>query len=255
MKEYLKIRRDRFSGYKEDIVNNFNIDLNSWTNPYTRIKARIYIELSIPIIYIALKLKIGANAMTSLYITVCLTGILLQFTATPTLWHIGLLLFFLSSTLDWVDGFLARHHGTASDYGAKLDESAGEIHIYAFMTTLTLWVGNITENPIYPQISAILVFLFLTLKILNTISTQQPYSLTSNREKYKNKHTFLSKEFIYKIIIYDGRSRYTDLLILLCIIYYLYPQIFFSIYIPFYWAFLYSFILMKKLLFIAQLKM
>lgn len=69
--------------------------------------------------------KISANAVTLFAMTIsCLVGLLLFFTAQPTLFLILPVWMFLRMALNAIDGMLAREHGQQSRLGAYLNELA-----------------------------------------------------------------------------------------------------------------------------------
>lgn len=240
-RDYKLIRKDILN-YKIRTLKDFGIDLYSWKNPYTRIKSRLYAEFAVPLILLGLKMKISPNFITSFYIILGFLAVISQFSPYMKLNTFALFFFFFNAILDWVDGFIARYTKSTSLYGANLDSKAGTLNITFFMLTLTLWIENQVNSNIFYYLAITIISLQYMLYLLNQ---DEHNPLRTNKKSSKSINQWTESK-IYKILIYDGRSRYTDLLLFLCVIYLIYPQLQFILVFPFYWSLILLSIFVKK---------
>lgn len=131
--------------------------LNNWKkNPYTFLKARLYMEASAILVYFLIKTRIKANTITIIYALLGLAGgVLLAIPANKTI-LIAIFIFFLKGILDWSDGHFARIKGETSITGAILDEYGGLLGVLGLQMGLGLYVA---------QKSGMTIFYYLTLLI------------------------------------------------------------------------------------------
>lgn len=240
-RDYKLIRKDILD-YKARTLEDFGIDLYTWKNPYTRMKSRMYAEFAVPIILLSLKMKISPNFITSIYIILGFLAVISQFSQNTKLNTFAIFLFFFNAVLDWVDGFVARYTQSTSLYGANLDSKAGTLNITFFMLTLTLWVENQVNYTFFYYLAIAIISLQYMLYLINQ-DEHTPLKLKKESSKSIKEWT---ESKIYKILIYDGRSRYTDFLLFLCLIYLLYPELLFIVVFPFYWSLVLFSVFVKK---------
>jgi len=221
MKNFLSIRKQLV----KDVYNKFKT--NRLGKNYSKIKALICLELGAVFAFIFIRLKIKPNVITFFYILLILIATVLLASGQRNLIYLGIFIFFFKNSLDLIDGFIARITGETSEIGHKLDTWAGSISLICFQLALGLYVYSKSLN---------INYLYLTLIIvsLSAIDFKKHYlSLTSskNNNKIYNYRNSLSKKYkkspnlifyylfkILEILNYDGRSRYTDLILLLIII-------------------------------------
>ena len=111
-------------------------------NPYSCLKARLYIEGSVPLVYLLLKTKIKPNTVTIAYCLLgILGGILLAIPINVTI-LIAIFIFFLKGTLDWTDGFLAKIKEEISVTGDILDLYGAVLGAVAFQMGLGFYVAQ-----------------------------------------------------------------------------------------------------------------
>jgi len=102
---------------------------------YSDYKAKFYIYVSAPLIYIFLKLKIKPNVITLAYIILGLLGGILLSVNNKSCIYGAVAILFLRPILDWCDGMVAHYIDMQSPEGHCLD-------IYgAYSGWIALWTG------------------------------------------------------------------------------------------------------------------
>ena len=121
---------------------------------------------------------------------------------------------------DYIDGALAYLKGKQSKEGHELDVWAGEINKIGVITGVLMYIFNSTKN-----LEVILLLLIIVLlnfldprrhlrKFSKTIYDKKSKSHLSYSKKTKNNFIFI----FFKFLNYDGRTSYSDFLILLILI-------------------------------------
>jgi len=221
MNDFLSIRKKLV----KDVYDKF--ETNRLGKNYSKVKALINLELGAILAFFFIKLKIKPNIITFFYILLVLIATFLLASGKENLIYFGVLIFFFKNSIDLIDGFIARITNTASEIGHKLDTWAGTISLICFQLALGLYVYSKSLNIHY-------LYLTLIIVTLSAIDFKKHYlslsSTESNNEIY-NYRNLLGQEYkkssnsifyylfkILEILDYDGRSRYTDLILLLIVI-------------------------------------
>ena len=129
------------------------------------------------------------------------------------------MIFFFKNSIDLIDGFIARVQKNSSEMGHILDTWAGQISLIGFQVAIGLYLYSALEN---------INYLYLIIINLLTYALDFKKHFLTNKLNLKKRnldmrdHFFREKLSLKKIIIkvllffeYDGRSRYTDLILLL----------------------------------------
>lgn len=102
---------------------------------YSHYKARFYMYVSVPLIYLFLKAKVRPNAITVLYILLGIFASICLCLNSRAFIYCGLIILFLRPILDWCDGSVAGYMNMRSFKGHCLD-------VYgAYSGWIALWTG------------------------------------------------------------------------------------------------------------------
>lgn len=157
MIKYLDLRTRNYEDRKKR-SNFFEVDINDWKkNPYSFLKAIIYIELSTILAFFFQYTFLTANHISLMY---CISGVvagLLLITGSDAIMIAGLIIFFLKGTFDWTDGLIARIKNETSSVGHILDTWGSHIGTISLISSLGIYCYNSSNNNLY---------LFLTITIL-----------------------------------------------------------------------------------------
>lgn len=208
------IRKELYLEATRGAIDSPDLYARSWKlDPYTKLKSYLYMELASIVVFLAIKFGVKPNTITLFYAhagTVALFC-LVWFGEVFLIW--GCLIFFLKTSLDWADGFLARKLGCTSKGGQTLDVWGGSTN----RISLLLFVGY----AMFLQ-TGFSYFLFITIAILllsfmasklSEISLGYLGKRRARAQRKPYKETLLYQ--IARSIYFDGRSRYTDFLIAL----------------------------------------
>tara|TARA_B100000579_G_scaffold438014_1_gene470881 strand:+ start:7641 stop:8438 length:798 start_codon:yes stop_codon:yes gene_type:complete len=203
MIKYLDLRRQNYEDRKTRNTD-FEFDILDWkSNPYSCLKARIYIELSSIFAFLFQFTSVTANHVSLLY---CFSGIvagLLLVSNVDALMMSGLLIFFLKGSLDWTDGLIARMKNQTSSLGHILDVWGSHIGTMSLISSLGIYCFNISNNNIY----LFLVIAILFLKIID-------FKLFSYHQLF---YEFLNNKINLKIKTNESELKKKDTLIVLFI--------------------------------------
>lgn len=224
MFNYIQLRKK----FYKDISHKFKT--NRLGKHYSKFKALICSEIGIFLTYLFLKFKIKPNTITLIFVFIIFLGTVFMASGVKEFILIGIIIYFFKNSLDLSDGFVARVTKQTSSMGSILDIWAGSVSIIFFQISVGLYVYSKSNETI---------FLILTLLIitLNAIDFKKIYLIESSN--YKNKKFNLKDIFrnkkrknifieLFEILDYDGRSRYTDLILLIILLEIFYSNLFFS---------------------------
>ena len=252
VENYKLIRKNLY----EDVFSS--LKLHGWKKKYSKIKALLCIEIGAFLTFFALKFKVKPNTITLLFVLLVVIATILLSSKNNILVIIGLFIFFLKNTLDLIDGHIARVTKQTSNIGHILDIWGGAVSHIFFQIATCLYVYSRTSDAIF--LVAILIICVLSLldfkkHYLFFSEKEEQKKFTSDwktqKEKIKNNFYGLKKQFvkIFLILDYDGRSRYTDLVILIILVEIFKNQLIITTIIPYLWVatnivkFLYKFYL------------
>jgi len=159
MIKYLDLRTKNYKDRKERNTN-FDFNIYDWKkNPYSCLKARVYIELSTIFAFFVQYTSLTANHISLIY---CISGIvagILLATNSDALMISGLIIFFLKGSIDWTDGLIARIKNQTSSIGHILDTWGSHIGTISLISSLGIYCFNNSNNNIYLFLTIIILFL------------------------------------------------------------------------------------------------
>jgi len=219
MIKYLDLRTRNYEDRKKRI-DFFEVDINDWKkNPYSFLKAIIYIELSTILAFFFQYTFLTANHISLMY---CISGVfagLLLTTNLDSLMVTGLIIFFLKGTFDWTDGLVARIKNETSSVGHILDTWGSHIGTISLISSLGIYCYNNSNDNLYLFLTIIILFIkIIDFKLF--AYHQLFYELLNNdinfEIKKNNKDKNLKKKdgFIIFFIknFLDDRARTVDLI-------------------------------------------
>ena len=193
-------------------------DIDTWKkNPYSCLKSRVYIELSIIFAYLLQFTAVTPNHVSLIY---CLSGIIagaFLVTDNNSLMIVGLLIFFLKGSIDWTDGLIARIKNQTSSVGHILDTWGSHIGTISLITSIGIYCFNLTSNNIYLFLTILILFLKIIdfkffayhqifIEVLNK-KINIKLNIDEETNTFKKKDSFLVL-FIKNFM--DDRSRSVD---------------------------------------------
>jgi len=223
-------------------VEAAGIDLATWSHPYTRIKASIYVETAVPLIKLATRYKWTPNFITLIFICSSVVALALMFLNNTIASILALAIMFLNGTLDWADGALARSTSQETEMGAWFDPMAGRVKQVAFMSIVAVFSYHATANIILLYVAIFNLFLMIILSTIPQLGKSQnssPHSSSLSDARTSIYRSRPSTKFLIAFAYYDGRARYTDLLILLMVLN-LFYDLKLIVLFPFLWIFVLS---------------
>lgn len=163
---YAEIRKYHYAGQRK-IFELQGEDMDNWFRyPYSAFKARVYIELSVALVYLLEKTNVHPNHVTILYALTAVIGGLLLSVGTDLTVVFALIVFFLKGVLDWSDGLLARLTNRCSNEGAVLDPWGGLVHSYCFLIGIGFYLFSRSGDVTY-------IYLMVLILLLRGIDPRQ----------------------------------------------------------------------------------
>ena len=224
MLSFTQLRKHNYDYRRDELVDIANID--DWKfSPYSCFKARIFIELSTILAFFLQRTKVSPNQITYLYTLLGVIGGILLSLNEENLIITGCLIFYFKGALDWTDGIIARLKGQKSSIGHILDAWGSDVGHLFFVSGLTVYCYNLTNNILYLFI-LICFLLFKSLDFKEYLYKQSFYEINSNSQNIENEilnnNKIVKKKdgFIYIVIksFMDERARTTDSVILVILL-------------------------------------
>ena len=117
MFNYNKLRKKHYRSSVSKLKKNTKIDISNWLkNPYTFLKARLFIEISSIIVYFLQFTKVSPNQVTSIYIFLGFISGLFLASNNDILILISLFLFVFKNVFDWSDDQGNKHRSSSSSH-------------------------------------------------------------------------------------------------------------------------------------------
>lgn len=265
---YNNLRKKHYRSSVNKLKKNTKIDISDWLrNPYTFLKARLFIEISAIIVFFLQFTKVSPNQVTSLYIFLgFLSGVFLA-SNNDTLILISLFLLVFKNVFDWCDGLLARIKNDTSNLGDVLDRWGSIVGYNSFIFGFGFYLYNESQdiNYIIIVLSIILlksidlkdyVYHIIGYKIIkenNTKNILKLLNININKKSFKKNKKF--EKFKQSILMFldDNRSHTIDPIALLILIDNFYKNLNFLPYI-FYLIFLKNFLFFLGGIYITYFK-
>tara|TARA_Y100000590_G_scaffold402422_1_gene488171 strand:- start:1609 stop:2409 length:801 start_codon:yes stop_codon:yes gene_type:complete len=241
-KKYTAVRRDLYEeAYKTELELGINLSSFIYA-PYTKLKFHYSMELASFFIFLLLKTNIRPNTLSLFYSFLGLMGVILFYIDSTVATLIALFIFFSKVIVDWMDGHIARLTNQTSKLGAYLDDWGALVTNTCFQIGISIYLTRITGNYNYYLIALAMVTLS-AIDLRNYIfqNSSQKQNLLSERLKQKETTNIkINKLFnvfakVFSIVRYDGRSRYTDFVILIILFELYFNQVFLSFIFPWLW--------------------
>ena len=229
MLNLIQIRKRHYDHQRNKLIN-MDANIDDWKfSPYNCLKARIYIELSSIVVFFLQYTNVSPNQVTFLYVLSGILGGVLLSLNNQTLIIIGCLIIFFKGVLDWADGLLARIKEQTSSIGHILDAWGSNVGYIFFISGLTVYCYNLTNNSFYLFI-LIIFLIFKSIDFKNYLYQQSFYEIsnkTGNIESKileKNEIKEKKENFLYKFIksSMDDRARTTDSVLLIILLNFFY---------------------------------
>ena len=217
---------------KEEATSRLNYSENQI---YSKFKSKITIKLASIFVFLSLKFEIKPNTITFIYIAAVFFAFLLISFGTNKFVLLGLIIYFFKNSLDNTDGHLARITNNTTQLGHILDIWAGFFSLILFQISIYFYTFSNTDNKFY-IFAAIFILLLYCIDFkkhylsLKSENSNESKSFTLRKDKISENFSpiFKTPIKILSLIDYDGRSRYTDLVILIILIEILFNQLFLS---------------------------
>ena len=146
---YIDLRNIHYKKSRQLFKSNGE-DMDNWLiYPYSSLKARFYIELSVMLVLFLQNTKVAPNHLTLIYALSGVVGGILLALPSDTSVFLGLLVFFLKGVLDWSDGLLARLTNRCSAEGAVLDPWGALVNSFGFLIGIGFFIFNNTNDITY----------------------------------------------------------------------------------------------------------
>ena len=251
------IRKKHYNRQRKNLKENFGLDMDDWfKNPYSCLKARLYMEAASILVFIVQNTKVTPNFLSLIYVFLGATGGIFLASNNQNLILISLIVFFSKDLFDWSDGLLARLTKQTSELGGLLDNWGAQVGAYSFLCGLGIYLYHKNGEEHFAALAIIIVLIkSLDLKKYayeNTMhrifhSKTKTIVKNINHTKRKDKDKFgLSNNFYFIrnfiVNFLDNRSRTTDFICLLIFIDTLYINVVLLNYI-YYLIFLRAFVL------------
>ena len=232
---YKKIRLFLFKRniaiFKEDGWN-FKI----FPDPYRKIKTTFNLEISSFFLFLLNKTKIHPNLVTYFGIFWVYLGVFCFYLNNLFSIFMGLIIFFTKLIPDYIDGALAFLKKKQSLKGHYLDLFAGNINKLGFVIGSLIYIYFSTNNISIIYCIFFIIFIFFTDPRIYKIRFRVLYDkkTSSHKENIISSKEIIIKKY-FKFLNYDGRTSYSDLVILLILIDYIYEVNIFLNYLPWLW--------------------
>lgn len=221
MFKYNKVRNFLFKRNIRLFKEEYNWDYKFLKSPYKKIKTAFNLEIAAILIFLLCKTRIKANQVTLFGVIWVYFGTLLISTNIDELIILSLVVYFTKLIPDYMDGTLAHLRNEQSKEGFELDLWAGEINKLGLIAGTIIYIYNNTNNTDY-------LFVLIIIILFNIIDPRKHLSRTkfgiSNYKKNVKTHVQKKKEnenlvlIFFKFINFDGRTNYSDFIILLIIL-------------------------------------
>lgn len=225
----------------------YNWDYKFLTSPYRKIKTIFNLEIASILVYYVSNTNIKANHVTLFGVIWVFLGTIFIASNTDFIFF-GLFIYFTKLIPDYMDGSLAHLKKQQSKLGFELDLWAGEINKIGVIIGVTIYIFNLTKNNLY----LIILIFIITLNYIDPRKhlSKTKFSITIYKKKLKT-HIQRKKKNINKVfnfikqLNFDGRSWYSDFLILLILINEFYNYNLILVLLPWLWLILNFLILLR----------
>jgi phosphatidylglycerophosphate synthase len=220
------------SGLYQDVyraeLQLFGIDLSDWRkHPYTKLKSYYYIEAGAILAFFLLKTSVRPNTITLIYAFMGVAGAVLFATGIPAAIAAGIFIFFSKAIPDWIDGHIARLKNQTSRLGGLLDSWGAKVNLLSFQTAICLYLAQVEGSDVYYLLAVIISlasavnfrsYIFEHTAKAVSIAVQDGEQMTHDTEPQASSSAIDIARMLVLFLRYDGRSRYTDAVLLVVLI-------------------------------------
>lgn len=245
LNNYKEIRKKLYTDVYESELKRFNIDLNKWNeNPYTKLKSYYYIEIGAFLTYFLLKTKVTPNSITLVYANLGILAALLMLPGNTTTTLLAIFIWFSKAIPDWIDGHIARVKNMTSAIGGMLDSWGAHVNTLSFQVGICFFLAQNSSSEIYLFLALAIVYssainfrTYMYQHINKSIEPLSDQALVNKKNNYERSFINTVKKLASKLR-YDGRSRYTDLVLLIVLLEVFFDTNFLSIVFVWMWSIL-----------------
>ena len=185
------IRKKHYNRQRKNLKENFGLDMDDWfKNPYSCLKARLYMEAASILVFIVQNTKVTPNFLSLIYVFLGATGGIFLASNNQNLILISLIVFFSKDLFDWSDGLLARLTKQTSELGGLLDNWGAQVGTYSFLCGFGIYLYN-KNGEEYFAVLAIIIVLIKSLDL----------------KKYAYENPSLNPKFIFAYPAYNLRNN------------------------------------------------
>tara|TARA_B110001452_G_scaffold241071_1_gene223025 strand:- start:1789 stop:2613 length:825 start_codon:yes stop_codon:yes gene_type:complete len=268
MYSYQKLRKKHYSSSVIKFKKSAKIDISNWTkNPYTFLKARLFIEVASILVFFLQYTKVTPNSITGLYIFLGFLSGLFLASNNSTLILISLFLIVFKNVFDWSDGLLARIKNNSSSLGDVLDRWGSVVSYNSFIFGFGFYLFNENQDKFFLLITFAIIFLksidlkdyvyhLVGYKIIKENNVSKVLSLLNIKNKSHNINKNSKFEKFKRAVIMlmdDSRSHTIDPIVLIIFIDHFYKDLIFLPYI-FYIIFFKNFLFFSGGVYITYFK-
>ena len=202
-----------------EIFKSNGWDFKFLPDPYRKIKTNLNLEISSLILFFLNKTEIHPNVITFFgifWVYLGVSGILYQ-TDVSTLF--GLFIFFTKLIPDYIDGALAFLKKKQSKKGHLLDVLAGNLNKLGFIIGTLIYIFYSSNDNLVLYLLFFIIILFVTDPRIYKKKSKTFFDKKINSHVEINnfkKDNPIKK--ILKFLYYDGRTSYSDVVILLILL-------------------------------------
>jgi len=249
MFKYTSVRNFLFKRNLKLFKEEYDWDYKFLKSPYRKIKTVLNLEIAAFLIFLVSNTRIKANHITLFGVLWVYLGTVLISTNISLLVYLSLVIYFTKLIPDYMDGTLAHLKKEQSKEGFELDLWAGEINKIGLITGTIIYIYNLTNNINY-------LYILIIIILLNIIDPRKHLSRTkfgvsvykknikTHIQKIKKNKSVIFK--FLKFINFDGRTNYSDFIILLIILDLKFNINLLLILLPWLWVFLNILILIRS---------
>ena len=249
MFKYNKVRNFLFKRNLKLFKEEYDWDYKFLKSPYRKVKTVLNLEIAAILIFLVSNTRIKANHITFFGVLWVYLGTFLISTNSYHLVYLSLVVYFTKLIPDYMDGTLAHLKNEQSKEGFELDLWAGEINKLGLITGTIIYIYNVTNNNDYLYILIIIILLNIIDPRKHLSRTKFGISIYKKKAKTHLQKIKKNKNIIFnffKFINFDGRSNYSDFIILLIILDLEFDINLLLILLPWLWLFLNFLILIRS---------
>ena len=224
MKNIKQVRNFLYKRNIKIFKDQWDFDFSFFSSPYNKLKTIFNLEIASFFMYVFLKTKTNPNTITFIGVFWSILGTILIFLDYTFSIYLGLFIFFTRIIPDYIDGAIASYNKQSSLIGHELDLWAALVLKLTFVSAVSFYLFNKHDDLIYLYCLLLIVmtncldFRYHSKSFNSNVVFSKELNAHVIKNKYKsNIHSKKKLYLFFKFFHYTGRSKYTDLIILLII--------------------------------------